>query len=734
MKRSADDRLNPPLSRRSAAKENQHKEAPRSPEAQRNLSINAAAPTHQRIEQAITTLGQLGGEQALGDLSKWPKASEIQLRRSLGVIMQQLGYSDDAAQHGLRLRQLTGQGLPGLFEWRGDPNFFDQLSGLLSAVQSAGPNASDFRVQFGALLGLGVIQALQGQERAARRSLQNAERLAKRHHDSAGETEALLAQGRIGLTLHDLPWSFETGQRALGLAKDHERLQHVISAHMLLASVHEDGDPRRSVHHLQQVLSAQEKARVTELTRQASFLGANTELQLMRQEIEHERDASVNSETQRQNAERALARQSQLLEEARLHDPLCGLPNRKLAAQLIEAAIQQFRRQAKTSSTRTLGLAVLDLDQFSQVNDAYGQAVGDALLQEVTRRIGAQLGPDDQVARSDGDEFMLLLWAHTPGSAELKLRQVLSEIRRDVVVHDQTLIVTASAGLALCGQDGLSAEDLQRAAHTALTHAKTQHSGLECYAGEHAGHHNTLRTEMALARALEHREFQVYYQPLVDAHTHQIVKVEALLRWNSPTFGLLNPSEFIAQLERSGDIIAVGEWILQEACMAAAAHPHWHIAVNLSVRQFTAPDLPGSVERALKRSGLNPQRLELEITESMMMQSCGASATLIERLKDTGARVVIDDFGTGYSSLSHLARCAFNGLKIDKTFVQDITNPRSQAIISAVVQLGHTLNLDVTAEGIETAAQASELKQLGVPILQGYLFGLPQLDFPSDNP
>lgn len=483
------------------------------------------------------------------------------------------------------------------------------------------------------------------------------------------------------------------------------------------------GRPEALLRAADQVL-ASDPARAAALLREAqrllsdADLTARTELEAARLQAEHERQ-------RRQQAEATVRAQLAELERARFYDALTGLPNRLLARASLAQALEHAGREG-----RALALGVLDLDRFQNVNDTFGHSAGDDLLREVARRVAGALDGGDSVARVDGDEFLLLLHDASPQALRATARRVMAALGRELTVEGHGVVLAGSLGLARFPDHGSTPTDLRRAAQLALRDAKSFGGGTEVYGGAPVQRQTDLNLEHGLTRALERGEFELHYQPLVQTLSGAPVTAEALLRWNSPTLGRRPPLDFVPVLERSGLIVPVGDWVLREACRAAARWGGVRVAVNLSARQFgTGGDLPGSVMRALEESGLPGDRLELEITESLMMQSPERAIRALEEIKRAGVRVVLDDFGTGYSSLSYLGRFPLDGVKIDRSFVQGLAVPghgSGRAVIRAIVQLGAELALDVVAEGVETREQREMLGELGVEVLQGYLFGRPE--------
>jgi diguanylate cyclase (GGDEF)-like protein/PAS domain S-box-containing protein len=412
------------------------------------------------------------------------------------------------------------------------------------------------------------------------------------------------------------------------------------------------------------------------------------------------------------------------------HDPLTELPNRAL---LLDR-LKQSLAGARWRDRRTAVLFV-DLDRFKTINDTLGHEAGDRLLQQLAARFQASVREGDTVARFGGDEFVILLddvaSADDVAGVAQKVLQALAPPFR---VDHQTLYVTASIGVSLFPNDGEDAGELLKNADIAMYRAKEL--GKNTYqfysADMSARAFERLTLESSLRRALDREEFRLHYQPQVDVETGAIVGVEALLRWQHPEFGLVMPSDFIPLLEETGLIVPAGEWVLRTACVQLAAwhaqgRPELRLAVNLSPRQFQARDLATVVREALAGFDGDPGRLELEITEGVLVRHAPAAVEAIEALHALGTRMAIDDFGTGYSSLSYLRRLPIDTIKIDRAFVRDIPHdPDDSAITAAIIALAQSLKLETIAEGVENAAQRDFLRARGCRLMQGYLFGRPQ--------
>ena len=408
-------------------------------------------------------------------------------------------------------------------------------------------------------------------------------------------------------------------------------------------------------------------------------------------------------------------------------DTLTDLPNRSLLADRVGQLTSVSRRDH-----RPFALMFMDLDQFKNINDTLGHSVGDALLGEVARRLQGTLREVDTVARLGGDEFAVLLPGAAAAGAELVASKLLERLAEPCMVQGHELSMTMSIGIACYPSDGDDYEILSRNADTAMYRAK--HEGKATWrffaAGMQQRSARQLQLESALRRALERGELLLHYQPQLDADGEQLVGVEALLRWKHPEFGFVSPAEFIPLAETSGQIVAIGEWVLRTAVAQLKAWmdagvPPMAVAVNLSAVQFRHAGLPDAVARALSDAGLPARYLELELTESVTANPSAAIA-MMDALHALGVRLSLDDFGTGYSSLSYLKRFPLHTLKIDQSFVRDIdTDPDDRAIVQAIIQMARALKLQTIAEGVETKAQHEFLRVEGCDMVQGYRFCRP---------
>ncbi|PJY96018.1 putative bifunctional diguanylate cyclase/phosphodiesterase [Pseudomonas donghuensis] len=426
---------------------------------------------------------------------------------------------------------------------------------------------------------------------------------------------------------------------------------------------------------------------------------------------------------------RSLTLANQELTQLALHDTLTGLPNRTLLADRIEQAISKVAEQGGC-----FALMFIDLDGFKPVNDAFGHHMGDQLLKEVALRLRGHLHSQDTLARIGGDEFVLLVDLQEADDAVGVAAKQVNLISRSFRVAEQNLQISASIGIVLYPGNGIDQHELLRNADAAMYHAKS--AGKNGYSFFDVSMNSNARLQLQLLQdlrvALEQGQFRLYYQPKFDAHNCQPIGAEALLRWEHPQHGLMLPDRFIVQAEKTGLIIPIGEWVLDEACRQMRiwidqGYNNWRIAVNLSAIQFCHTGLVESVAKVLARHQLPANSLTLEITETTAMRDADASMQVLQRLSDMGVDLSIDDFGTGYSSLMYLKRLPANELKIDRGFVRDLEQDSDDAaIVSAIVALGQALGLRIVAEGVETDRQQSFLTRLGCDSLQGYLLGQPQ--------
>ena len=420
-----------------------------------------------------------------------------------------------------------------------------------------------------------------------------------------------------------------------------------------------------------------------------------------------------------------------LLHDA-FHDTLTGLPNRALFTDRLKLALAR----AKRLGAQQFAVLFLDLDRFKVINDSLGHMVGDQLLVGIARRLEACLRPGDTVARLGGDEFTILLEDIADGREAIEVaKRVEVELSLPFNLSGHEVFTTASIGIAPSSTGYERPEDMLRDADTAMYRAKSQGKSRHVVFDKamHAHALNLLHLETDLRRAIERREFAVHYQPIVCLSTGAVRGFEALLRWQHPQHGLVPPLDFIPVAEETGLILPIGEWALGEACRQMRAwqeefpsEPARFISVNLSGRQFANPDLIEQIRHALSATGLAPECLKLEITESVVMENIETTIEMLRQLRDFGVESAIDDFGTGYSSLSYLHRFPSSILKIDRSFVGRMTeNNENTEIVRTIVMLARNLGMKVVAEGVETEGQLAHLRALGCDYAQGYLFSRP---------
>ncbi len=424
----------------------------------------------------------------------------------------------------------------------------------------------------------------------------------------------------------------------------------------------------------------------------------------------------------------SLAEANEELTYLALHDNLTKLPNRALLEGRLRQAIGHADREK-----RPFALMFLDLDGFKAVNDAYGHSIGDLLLVEAAKRIEMKIRMQDTISRVGGDEFVFLGDVGQPEDAAALAEKLLVLIREPFQIGGHELRMSVSIGIAMYPGNGANQHELLTNADAAMYHAKSL--GRDSFRFFEASMNSHVQAYLELTqdlrRAIDRHELILYYQPKFEAPNGPAIGVEALVRWQHPTRGLMQPDEFIPLAEKTGMIVPLGEWVLNEACRQMrewhdAGRHTWTMAVNLSPVQFGHPALVEMVQRTLERHLLAPHCLTLEITESTAMRDADASVVILQRLYEMGVRIAIDDFGTGYSSLLYLKRLPATELKIDRGFVRNLEHDsEDRAIVSAIVALGQTLDLKIVAEGVETIAQQEFLSDMGCDSLQGFLFGRP---------
>jgi len=428
---------------------------------------------------------------------------------------------------------------------------------------------------------------------------------------------------------------------------------------------------------------------------------------------------------------RRLARQADTrIRELALYDPLSSLPNHTLFCQRVGELVADAERDG---AAPTGAVFYIDLDRFLRINSSFGFEAGNDILHQLADRLDRQLPPNTMLARLTGDAFAIFRpGACDPESLDATLQLVRACFDAPFEMDDLELFLTASVGIALMPEDGTDANDLLMRAETAMAQAKRGGgNGAQRYQVAMSAHSGErLAMEADLRHAIEREQMFLAYQPCLDATSETMVGVEALLRWRHPEHGLIPPDRFIPVADESGIIVEIGDWVLRQACgqgrLWQDAGFDFTISVNVSAVQFAQPRLLEGVRRALHESGFRADHLQLEITESILMQDAGSAVGMLRALKNMGVRLSVDDFGTGYSSLSYLKRFPIDVLKIDKSFVRDLPGDGEDAAITrAIIALARSLKLATVAEGVETEAQAAFLKAEGCDRFQGFFFGRP---------
>ncbi|MCJ2039136.1 EAL domain-containing protein [Methylobacterium sp. J-059] len=412
-------------------------------------------------------------------------------------------------------------------------------------------------------------------------------------------------------------------------------------------------------------------------------------------------------------------------DEMARHDPLTGLPNRLLLRERLKESIGRLQRTGEACA-----VLLIDLDRFKPVNDTLGHPMGDALLKKVADRLRSTVRPTDTVARIGGDEFVILQTSvKEAADTQALARRLVDLIGRTYMVDGHLLTIGASVGVALAPGDGSDADTLLKNADLALYRAKLDgRATYRFFEPEMDARMQARRQlELDMRQALARREFQLHYQPQLQLEGNRLVGCEALIRWQHPVRGMVSPLDFIPLAEEIGLIVPIGEWVMRQACRDAVTWPApLSVAVNVSPAQFKSERLVEMIMSALAASGLPATRLEVEITEGVLLQHSEKTLQTLHRLRELGVRVSMDDFGTGYSSLSYLRSFPFDKIKIDRSFVSDLSGKRDgEAIIRAIAGLGKSLGMTTVAEGVETADQMERIRAEGCTDVQGYLISKP---------
>lgn len=558
--------------------------------------------------------------------------------------------------------------------------------------------------------------------------------------ERAIENQALLASAQRVARLGSWRWDFATDRmhwsdevfRILGC--DPARTDAGVPA--LLARVH----PEERAELDTALRSLRDLGKVDELIHRFLMADGTTRYVRIHTEVSRDQDGrplqafgALQDITENKAAE-------QRIHQLAYYDRLTQLPNRQRFVDNLVVALEQAKR-----AKRMVAVLSLDLDQFKRINDTLGHAVGDGVLTTVARRLRDTLrdgdaitrllpGDDAALARLGGDEFCVLLSQMSSFQDAAKVAQrILDVIRRPIEVDGHELFTTTSIGIALFPGDGDDADALLKNADAAMYFAKSQGRNNYRFYGKEMNSRalERLAMETKLRRAIDRDEFELHFQPKLDLRDRHVAGVEALLRWRPPDMGMVPPMEFIPLAEESGLIVAIGEWVLWRAAQQAVAWsqaglPPIHMAVNIAGMHFQQPGFVDFVAKVLRDTGLEPGRLELEVTESMLMDTRVATLDTLRRLKAMGLRLSIDDFGTGYSSLAYLKQFPVDALKVDRSFVKDMPGADDDAAIaSAIIAMAHSLRLEVVAEGVETQAQLAFLAERGCEYVQGFLIAQP---------
>lgn len=427
-----------------------------------------------------------------------------------------------------------------------------------------------------------------------------------------------------------------------------------------------------------------------------------------------------------EDLERLVDERTKQLKHAALHDALTAIPNRKLFQARFRDALDRYIRNGEKAA-----VILLDLDRFKQVNDTYGHAVGDALLRQVAERLETNCRETDTVARLGGDEFAIIrVCIDNHLASNVAVQRWLDALNEPYSIEGKQLKCGVSMGIAMLPTDGTNQDELLRKADLALYRAKNNGRGQYRVFDEEMDSEvlRIQQLEKDIEHAIEQEEFELHYQPIIDAKSGAITTMEALVRWEHPTEGQMGPTAFIPVAEQSGQIAPLGEWILEQACKDAATWPESiHVAVNVSSIQFARKNsFITRIKDALEASGLAPERLEIEVTESVLVKEDECFRETLNELRSMGIQLALDDFGTGHSSLSYLRRFKFDTLKLDRTFVADCNKcEEALAIVKAVSSLGEALRMQTTAEGVETKEQLKAVIDQGYDRVQGFYFAKP---------
>jgi diguanylate cyclase (GGDEF)-like protein len=543
-------------------------------------------------------------------------------------------------------------------------------------------------------------------------------------HDGLSKTWSIFLQGEFSTQFNSTDWTVEVTQSKRQMARLVKRYYEVIPPIVLLVIALVSFIATRFIRALLKPLRA-----YAETAEAISIANLSTHVDIAGSDEVARAGQAFNRMIDRIRDEKT-AFESRLEKKANF-DELTELPNRNL----LHACLGQAMTNASVDDTR-VAVLFLDLNDFKSINDSMGHRVGDLLLKEVAARLSSSCRAGDSIFRFGGDEFIIILTdieVDTRHELASLVSGIVSTIRQPVTLQGYEFKTSASVGIALYPTDAMTAEALIQHADTAMYKAKNAESDSVVFFKQ--AFHDQLVTrihlEKKIRRALNHDEFELYYQPQIDSVSGEIVGAEALIRWNDPDKGLISPDDFLPVAEQSGLILPIGEWVINTACQQARRWQHAYpqplrLAINVSARQFSDDHLLSHVSYALQRHHLDPALLELEITEQVAIKDINQTIRILEALQALGVHTAVDDFGTGYSSLAYLSQFPLRTLKVDQSFTQSMTPTKDGlAIVTAIIAMAHALSLEVVAEGVETPEQQTLLQRLKCDYLQGYLFSRP---------
>lgn len=574
-------------------------------------------------------------------------------------------------------------------------------------------------VAAGAFHGLGQLRRDEGRLAEALEAFREALRLAEEEQDLDAVLEARCAVGETLLRLGSLQEALALLSVAAQFAQAGGRTRaHARALTLQAEAAEQGGDLTAALTLSRQAHAAETEVLRTEAERRTRELAARGELEKARAQLERNQARYEAEHHAKEKLAREQAARLEELERLALYDALTGLPNRLLLSERARTALERAAAQGER-----VALGVLDLNKFKAVNDTYGHHVGDLLLQGVAGRLTAALGAPHTVARTGGDEFVVLVPSLEGGALPKLARCILQAFDEPFFLDGVELTMRPSLGLARYPDDASDMAGLLERADHAMYRAKARGSGFEF--GTVPTQVAPATLEAALHGALRSGEMRLEYQPLEDA-SGEWTAAEALLRWRSAVYGNVTPDQFMPLAERSGLSLPLGEWTLRQACAELARLPALSLAVNVSARQLSDPKLPEQVRRSLREAGVAPGRLALEVREEVVARAPERSRQALAALRDIGVRLTLDDFGGGYAHFAELTHLPVHAVKLDRALVHGLDRgPRGIALVQAVANLARALDLDVVAKGVETATQRERLREMGVSGLQGFLISAP---------